>query len=148
MGDKFYRKSFPALAAEYIKSGLSLSEIAAKFGLTLDQLYVRARAHPDFAAALCLPFCGELLDDKVEEALLRRALGYQSKEIYSEEVVDAETGEPVRLIKRRTVIKSVPPDVRAALVWLENHRPEKWQRSSESGLATAIELAAEDHDLL
>ncbi len=49
-------------------------------------------------------------DDKllklVEEALLRRATGYE----------DA-SGKPV------------PPDVRAAMYWLENRCPERWKKN-------------------
>lgn len=82
--------------------------------------------HPDFAAVLRLPLGGEHLNGKVEEALLHRALGYQSKEIYSEEIVDSETGEVIKYLKRRTVVKTVPPDVCAALQWLQNHRPDVW----------------------
>lgn len=44
-------------------------------------------------------------DDLVENALLRRATGYE----------DA-AGKPV------------PPDVRAAMYWLENRRPDRWKR--------------------
>ena len=56
---------------------------------------------------------GEELTDLVENALHRRATGYE----------DA-MGKPV------------PPDVRAAIYWLENRRPEKWKRKtgdSETG---------------
>ena len=49
-------------------------------------------------------------DDKllklVEEALLRRATGYE----------DASG-------------KAVPPDVRAAMYWLENRCPERWKKN-------------------
>lgn len=44
-------------------------------------------------------------DDLVEDALLRRATGYE----------DAAG-------------KVVPPDVRAAMYWLENRRPDRWKR--------------------
>ena len=48
-------------------------------------------------------------DDLVENALLRRATGYE----------DA-AGKPV------------PPDVRAAMYWLENRRPDRWCRHRNS----------------
>lgn len=47
---------------------------------------------------------GELLDE-VEAALFRRATGYE----------DAAG-------------KAVPPDVRAAMYWLENRCPERWKK--------------------
>ena len=45
-------------------------------------------------------------DDLVEDALLRRATGYE----------DA-SGKPV------------PPDIRAAIYWLENRCPDRWKRN-------------------
>ena len=49
---------------------------------------------------------GDALDDLVENALLQRATGYE----------DASG-------------KSVPPDIRAAMYWLENRRPDRWKRN-------------------
>ncbi len=46
------------------------------------------------------------LDKLVENALLRRATGYEDS-----------SG------------KCVPPDVRAAMYWLENRRPDRWKRA-------------------
>ena len=90
------------------------------------------------------------MNDKVEEALLRRALGYQSKEIYSEEIVDPETGEVIKQLKRRTVVKTVPPDVRAALLWLQNHRPDVWGSGAGASDIDRLlsEIDPEDSDLL
>jgi hypothetical protein len=48
----------------------------------------------------------EVLDELVENALLKRATGYED-----------------------TSGKSVPPDVRAAMYWLENRRPDRWKRN-------------------
>ncbi len=65
--------------------------------------------------------------DPVEEALLRRALGFQQQEVHSEDLVDKKTGEVLENSKRRTVTKDVPPDVRALLFWLKNRKPERWK---------------------
>ena len=56
-----------------------------------------------------LPAGAENPDDLVENALLRRATGYE----------DA-AGKPV------------PPDVRAAMYWLENRRPDRWKRRRDT----------------
>ena len=52
-----------------------------------------------------VPEEAELLDE-VEAALFRRATGYEDS-----------SGKPV------------PPDVRAAMYWLENRRPDRWKRN-------------------
>lgn len=65
--------------------------------------------------------------DEVEAALLRRALGFQQQEIYSEDMIDRKSGEILETAKRKVVTKEVPPDVRALLFWLKNRQPERWR---------------------
>ena len=67
---------------------------------------------------------GEKLDDLVESALLRRATGYEDS-----------AGKPV------------PPDVRAAMYWLENRRPDRWKRRREplTPESDRIEFTAEEN---
>lgn len=65
--------------------------------------------------------------DEVEEALLRRALGFRQQEIVSEDVVDRKSGETLDTARRRVVTKEVAPDVRALLFWLKNRRPDRWR---------------------
>ena len=65
---------------------------------------------------------GKDLDDLVEDALLRRATGYEDP-----------AGKPV------------PPDVRAAMYWLENRRPDRWKRRREPQTPEPeIEFTAEE----
>ena len=65
------------------------------------------------------------LDDLVEEALHRRATGYED-----------------------TAGKPVPPDVRAAMYWLENRRPDRWKRNPANGREnTDIALSDEENAL-
>ncbi len=69
--------------------------------------------------------------DKIEKALLKRALGFKQQEIYSEDVIDRKTGECTEQAKRKIVTKEVPPDVRALLFWLKNRRPRRWREKIE-----------------
>ena len=106
--------------------------------------------YTDNRIVVCLKPAGVLSTDEPGgmPELLRRALGYQSKEIYSEEIVDSETGEVIKQLKRRTVVKTVPPDVRAALLWLQNHRPDVWGSGSGAsdidGLLSGMDPEASD----
>lgn len=65
-------------------------------------------------------------EKQAEDALLRRALGFKQKEIYSEDMIDKKTGEQLEILKRRIVSKEVAPDVRALLFWLKNRCPKRW----------------------
>ena len=62
-----------------------------------------------------------------EEALLQRALGFTQEEIYSEDIIDKDSGEVTNLAKRKIVRKTIPPDVRALLFWLKNRYPDRWK---------------------
>lgn len=47
---------------------------------------------------------------KLEKALLKRALGYDAKEVIEEY---AEVDGDVKLLKRKVTVKNVPPDITA-----------------------------------
>ena len=64
-------------------------------------------------------------DRAVEEALLRRACGYNVEETVEEET--ERTGK-----KLRVTTYHIPGDVRAQIFWLRNRRPEKWRDKPES----------------
>ncbi len=51
-----------------------------------------------------------MADKKIEKALLKKALGYDAKEIIEEY---GEVDGDVKLLKRKVTIKNVPPDVTA-----------------------------------
>lgn len=55
--------------------------------------------------------------DDIESALIKKAVGYLSKEIVEEFGTD---GEEIKLVKRKVTYKDVPPDVSAIKILLEN----------------------------
>lgn len=61
----------------------------------------------------------EIVDIQVENALLKRALGYSYTEVMTEESTDGS--------KHRETVKFVPPDTTAQIFWLKNRRPEFWR---------------------
>ncbi|MBR1965417.1 MAG: hypothetical protein IKA22_02280 [Lentisphaeria bacterium] len=64
---------------------------------------------------------------ETEAALLKRALGFTQEEVYSEDIIDKNSGESTGLAKRKIIKKTVPPDVRALLFWLKNRYPDRWK---------------------
>ena len=56
-------------------------------------------------------------NDEIKNALLKRALGYDSTEI-TEEYAEDSSGQ-VRMLKRKVVSKNVPPDVSAVKLLCE-----------------------------
>ena len=59
-------------------------------------------------------------DDRVREALVRRALGYETDEVVEE--YGFTEGEAV-LLKRKVTKKSVPPDIQAAKMLMDGQMP-------------------------
>lgn len=57
---------------------------------------------------------------EVENALLKRALGYE----YQEERIEVSEKDGKRIIQ---TIKHVVPDTTAQIYWLKNRRPDKWR---------------------
>lgn len=62
----------------------------------------------------------EVIDRQVENALLKRALGYE----YEEEKQKYEAGV---LVEKTVTKKHVAPDTTAQIFWLKNRKPEQWR---------------------
>ena len=63
------------------------------------------------------------VDDLVENALLKRALGYDVEEVTEE----FDAGGILK--SRKTVTKHIVPDVTAQIYWTKNRRPDRWVNS-------------------
>ena len=61
------------------------------------------------------------VDKDVNTALIKKAIGYDTKEIVEEYALD-DDGE-IKLSKKKVTIKSVPPDVSALKMLLERAEP-------------------------
>ena len=112
--------------------GLLLIEAWARDGLTDEQIahnmgvaYSTLRVWRDKYSALSavLKRGKEVVDIQVENALLKRALGYQYKEVKTEEY-ETEDGTVKRVT---TTVKEVVPDTTAQIFWLKNRKPDVWR---------------------
>ena len=101
----------------WARDGLTDEQIAANAGIATATLYDWKKRHPEVSEAL--KKCKEVVDVQVENALLKRALGYTYTETKKE-----RTAEGVRTT---TTIKEVVPDTTAQIFWLKNRRPDRWR---------------------
>lgn len=125
---------------EWAKSGLIDTQIAKNLGISKDSFYKYKNAYIAFSDALKRG--KEVIDLEVENALLKRALGYKYEEITKEPVKN----NPTQLQITKQVTKEVLPDVTAQIFWLKNRRPEDWRDKKEifnSGSNT-IQISLED----
>ncbi|MBT2287988.1 helix-turn-helix domain-containing protein [Paenibacillus albidus] len=112
----------------WARDGLTDEQISGNMGVKRQTLYDWKNRFPDISDALKKG--KEVIDRQVENALLKRALGYQYDEVTREasREIDEETGEYVhKMIETKRVTKEVQGDTTAQIFWLKNRKPEQWR---------------------
>lgn len=102
----------------WARDGLTDEQLAAKIGITATTLYDWKNKYPVISEALKRG--KEVVDVEVENALLKRAMGYEYTETRTETTEDGMT---------KTVVtkRAMPPDTTAQIFWLKNRRPAVWR---------------------
>lgn len=113
----------------WARDGLTDKQIASNMGITEQTLNVWKKNYPSLFESLKR---GKVVVDiQVENALLKRALGYSYDEVTKERVLDYDpsTGQIVgsHMEVTKTVRKEVQGDTTAQIFWLKNRRPEQWR---------------------
>lgn len=112
------------LVEGWARNGLTDEQIAKNLGISKDSFYRYKREHTDFSDSLKRG--KEVIDFEVENALLKRALGYKYDEITKE--INEDTG---KLEVTKVITKEVQPDTTAQIFWLKNRKPEDWRDKRE-----------------
>lgn len=121
----------------WARDGLTDEQIASNCGITPSTLYEWKKRFPEFSEALKRG--KEPVDIEVENALLKRALGYSYTEVTKERVANPETGE-ISVTVTKEVIKEVAPDVGAQAFWLKNRRPDVWRDRKETEISGGLRV--------
>lgn len=108
----------------WARDGLTEEQIAANMGISRSTLSEWKKKHSDISDTLKRG--KEVVDRQVENALLKRALGYRYKETTKELVTDKDTGYS-ELVITKIVEKEVQPDTTAQIFWLKNRKPSIWR---------------------
>ena len=110
----------------WARDGLIEKQICHNMGIGVTTINAWKHKFPEIAEALKKG--KEDVDIEVENALLKRALGYEYEEKTTEirEIPNADgTIKQEKHIKRTT--KMVVPDTTAQIFWLKNRRPDRWR---------------------
>ena len=110
------------------RDGATKKEIANKLGVHLKTLWQWGKENPEIEDALARG--KDLVDYKVENALLKAALGYTKKK--SVTYIGTVKANGNRAIGGETIEEEVGPNVTACLAWLNNRRPDKWKRNRDN----------------
>ena len=113
-----------ALLRGWARDGLTDEQIAQNCGIRAATLYEWKKRYPEISESLKKG--KEVVDIQVENALLKRALGYSYTETTKEAVFNPEKGES-ELHVTKIVEKQVAPDTTAQIFWLKNRRPDLWR---------------------
>lgn len=101
----------------WARDGLTDEQIADNMGISTSTLYDWKNKYSEISETLKKG--KKIVDIQVENALLKRALGYS----YSEVTTEKDGNK----IKQKITKKQVIPDTTAQIFWLKNRRPDKWR---------------------
>ena len=104
-------------------------QICENLGISVQSYDNYIKRYEEFADAVAEG--AEECEIHVENALVKRALGYSYKEVTRErkQMVNPETGEvEYKLVVTKSVTKHVVPDVGAQQYYLEHRAPKRWER--------------------
>ena len=106
----------------WARDGLTDEQIAGNIGINTSTLYDWKNKFPKISEALKKG--KEVVDIQVENALLKRALGYE----FQETRVEKSDKDGTKIIQ---TLKHIPADTTAQIFWLKNRRPDKWRDKPE-----------------
>lgn len=108
----------------WARNGLTDEQIACNMGINVATLYRYKQTYCEICNALKKG--KEVVDIQVENALLKRALGYSYTEITRERKLNDDTGE-FEMVTTKEVVKEITPDTTAQIFWLKNRKPDVWR---------------------
>lgn len=114
----------------WARDGLTDEQIAENAGINPATLYVWKKKYPEISETLKRG--KEVVDRQVENALLKRALGYEYEEV-------KEKFEGNVMTERTVTKKEVIPDVTAQIFWLKNRKREAWADRQNIELSQPID---------
>lgn len=117
------------------RDGYTFKDIALRIGIDERTLRYWRGAYPEIDKALKQG--RQIVDYKVENALLKSALGFRTKEV---KVTTLLRFGKVIETTTETLEKDVVPNVTACQVWLYNRLPDKWKKNRDN----LIEIDEED----
>lgn len=126
--EKWLTKENLLLIEGWARDGLTNEQIAKNMEINPDTLYTWIKKYPEISETLKKG--KEVVDRQVENALLKRALGYKYDEITYEQVpVKDSEGKTVgyQMAETKIVTKEVQPDTTAQIFWLKNRKPDEWR---------------------
>lgn len=120
-----FKAEYADQAAKLCRLGATDAQLADFFEVSVSTIALWKVKHAEFSDAIKVPKAEA--DERVEQSLYRRALGYEHDEVDIKVIDKAVVVTPIR--------KYYPPDTTAAIFWLKNRRPEEWREKVDHTLS-------------
>lgn len=126
-----FRPELAKIAYRVCLLGSTDQQLADCLGISAETLYAWKISYPEFREAIAR---GKTeVDANVAESLYRRAIGYDYETV--KVFKGAPEGPPVVV----RYIEHLPPDVRAAELWLTNRQPGRWRERRDIEMTLTLE---------
>lgn len=116
----------------WARDGLTDEQIAYNMGVRRETLYSWMKKYPNISNTIKRG--KEVVDRQVENALLKRALGYDYDEVTRERRWNEEK-EEYEFRETKIVTKHQVGDTTAQIFWLKNRKPNEWRDKRETELS-------------
>lgn len=113
----------------------SFTDIAAKIGVSIQTLKAWRDKYPEIEEAIREG--KEIVDYRVENALLKVALGYTTTDVKT--IISPPDKNGNRSIRVEKTEKEIPPNPTAIMCWLNNRKPDQWKRNRDNVYQTKDE---------
>jgi hypothetical protein len=133
-----YKEEYAQQAAKLCALGATDAQIADFFEVAISTVSLWKVQYPEFSEAIKVPKAEA--DERVEQSLYRRAMGYEHDEVDIRVVGGELVQTPIR--------KYYPPDTAAAIFWLKNRKKEEWRdkHDHEHSGAIGVKVTATPED--
>lgn len=122
----------------WARDGLSDEQLAHNMKINVSTLYDYLKKYPKISEAIKKG--KEVVDYEVENALLKRATGYEYEEV--QQFMEEKNGTTTKKIIKTK--KHVPADTGAAIFWLKNRKSDKWRDRQENTIVNKQECNTDD----
>lgn len=126
-----YKPEFAEQAAKLCLLGATDAQLADFFEVSVSTINLWKVQHSEFSESIRVP--KGLADERVEQSLFRRAMGYEHDEV-DIKVVDKE-------IVMTPIRKYYPPDTTAMIFWLKNRNPAEWRDKVEQEHSGTVQIS-------
>lgn len=131
-----YKPEYAKQAAKLCKLGATDAQLADFFQVSVSTVNLWKVEHKEFSESIRVPKAEA--DERVEQSLYRRAMGYEHDEVDIKVVAGA--------IVKTDIRKYYPPDSTAMIFWLKNRKPAEWREKQEIEHSGGVTVTATPTD--